>query len=118
MKKVLSTTIIQYMIRVLIFELGLVIIVGAILLLREQSLNSLGDWMFWAGLIIMVLGASSLLGGWGITRSGMYQLGLSVSDQDISTRTKTNLQEEQSNFSFLQLCAGVGILAIVISSLI
>ena len=118
MKKILSTTFIQYIIRVLIFEMGLVIIIGAILLLREQSLHSFGDWMFWAGLIIIVLGAASLFGGWGITRSGIYQLGLSVSDQDISTRTKTSLQEEQSNFSFLQLCAGVGILAVVISTLI
>ena len=118
MRKILSTTILQYITRVLIFELALAIIVAAVLLLREQNLNSFGDWMFWAGLIIIVLGAASLLGGWGITRSGLYQLGLSVSDQDISTRTKTNLQEEQSNFSFLQLCAGVGILAIVISGLL
>jgi hypothetical protein len=118
MRKILSTTILQYITRVLIFELALAIIVAVVLLLREQNLKSFGDWMFWAGLIIIVLGAASLLGGWGITRSGLYQLGLSVSDQDISTRTKTNLQEEQSNFSFLQLCAGVGILAIVISGLL
>jgi uncharacterized membrane protein len=118
MRKILSATILQYIMRVLVFELGLAIIVGAILLLREHTLNSFGNWMFWAGLIIIVLGASSLLGGWGITRSGLYQLGLSVSEEDISTRTKRNLQEEQSNFSFLQLCAGVGILAIIISGLV
>ena len=118
MKNFSSPSILHHITWILIVELGLAIIVGVILLLREHSLNAFGDWMFWAGLIIIVLGAASLFGGWGITRSGLYQLGLSVSDQDISTRTKTNLQEEQSNFSFLQLCAGVGILAIVISGLL
>ena len=118
MRKILSATIFQYMMRVVIFELGLAIIVGMILLLREHTLNSFGDWMFWGGLIVIVLGASSLLGGWGITRSGMYQIGLTVGEKDISTRTRTNLKEEQSNFSFLLLCAGVGFLAIVISALI
>lgn len=118
MRKIMSTTILQYITRVLIFELGLAIVVAAVLLLREQNLNSFGNWMFWAGLIIIVLGAASLFGDWGITRGGLYQLGSSVSDQDLFTRTKTNLQEEQSNFSFLLLCAGVGILAVVISTLV
>lgn len=118
MKKFLSLSIVQYIIRVLIWELGLAIIVGAILLLRERSLNAFGDWMFWAGLIILAIGASSLIGGWGVTRGGLYQLGLTVSDQDVPSRIKAELKEEQSSFSFLQLCAGVGILAIVISSLL
>ena len=118
MKEKLSATILQYMIRVLIFELGLVIIVGTILFLREHTLNSLGNWMFWAGLIVLAIGASSLIGSWGITRSGTYQMGLTVSDQDVSARTKADLKEEQSSFSFLQLSAGVGTLAIIISGLI
>jgi hypothetical protein len=103
--------------RVLLFELGLVIIVGTILFLREHSLNAFGDWMFWAGLIILAIGVFSLTGSWGITRSGTYQLGLTVSEQDVSTRTQADLKEEQASFSFMQLSAGVGILAIIISGL-
>jgi steroid 5-alpha reductase family enzyme len=118
MKKLLSPSTLQYITRILIFELGLAIIVAAILFLRDRSLNAFGDWMFWSGLIILAVGASSLIGNWGITRSGLYQLGLTVSDQDVPSRIKAELKEEQSSFSFLQLCAGIGILAIVISSLL
>ncbi len=118
MKKILPAPILQYMIRILVLEAALAVLLGVILFLKEHTLTSFGSWMFWAGLIIMALGASSLLGGWGITRSGMYQLGSTAGEQDISTRTKSDLKEEQSSFSFLLLCTGVGILAIVISRLI
>lgn len=73
--------------------------------------------MFWAGLLILAIGVFSLTGNWGITRSGTYQLGLTVSEQDVSTRTQADLKEEQASFSFMQLSAGVGILAIIISGL-
>jgi hypothetical protein len=117
MKKFLSPSILPYISRVLLLELGLVILVAILLLLWEHSLNAFGDWMFWAGLLILTIGAFSLLGGWGITRGGIYQIGLTVGTQDVSSRTRADLNEEQSNFSFLLLSAGVGILAIVISAL-
>jgi hypothetical protein len=74
--------------------------------------------MFWAGLIILAIGAFSMIGGWGITRGGIYQIGQTVGEQSVSSRTKADLKEEQSSFSFLLLSAGVGILAIVISGLV
>ncbi|HLO14678.1 MAG TPA: hypothetical protein VK206_07615 [Anaerolineales bacterium] len=118
MKKNLAAAILQYTIRILLFELGLAIILGAILFLRENSLDSFGQWMFWAGLVIMAIGASSLLGNWGVTRSGTYQIGMTVGEQDISSRTRADLREEQASFSFLQLSLGVGFLAILISGLL
>ncbi|RPI91435.1 MAG: hypothetical protein EHM40_15735 [Chloroflexi bacterium] len=118
MKKIFSAAIVQYMIRILLFELGLVVVVGVALFLKERSLELFGDWMIWAGLIVLMIGAASLLGGWGITRGDTYQVGMTVGEQDISTRTKTDLKEEESNFSFLQLCAGIGILAIIVSRLV
>jgi hypothetical protein len=117
MKDFLSPSILQYITRILIVELGLAIIVGVILLLREHSLNAFGDWMFWAGLIILALGALSMIGGWGITRGGVYQIGQTVGEQSVSNRTKADLKEEQASFSFLLVSTGVGILAIVISVL-
>lgn len=118
MKKIFSAAIVQYMIRVLLFELGLVVVVGAALFLKERSLELFGDWMTWAGLIVLMIGALNLVGGWGITRSDSYQAGLTVGEQDIVTRTKNDLMEEESSFSFLQLCAGIGILAIIVSRLV
>lgn len=118
MKKILSTSVLRYLISILVLELGLGIVVGVILFLREHTLSLFGDWMFWAGLIALVIGLASVFGNWGITRGGLYQLGQTVSDQDISTRTRADLNEEQSSFSLLQLSVGVGILSIVVSALV
>ena len=112
------TSLLQYLIRILIGELGVVIVVGVILILKEHTFGLFGDWMFWAGLVILVVGVSSVFGSWGITRSGSYQIGLTVGEDDISTRTKALLREEQSSFSFMQLSVGVGILALLISGLV
>ena len=113
----LFTTIFRYTLRVLLIELGLALVVGVALFLIEHTLKPFGDWMFWAGLIILAVGLSSLLGGMGITRGGLYQIGQTVGDQDVSTRTRTDLREERASFSFLYLSAGVGILAMIIGGL-
>jgi hypothetical protein len=118
MKKILSTSLLRYLIRILTLELGLVIVVGIILLLRDHTLSLFGNWMFWAGLITLMIGGASVFGNWGITRSGSYQISQTVSDQDISTRTTADLNDEQSSFSFLQLSVSVGILSIIISALV
>lgn len=118
MKKILTVSIFRYLIYTLALELGLVIVVGVILFLREHTLSLFGDWMFWAGLIVLVIGLGSVFGNWGITRSGLYQISQTVSERDISTRTRADLNEEQSSFSFLQFSMGVGILSIIISALV
>ena len=116
--KSISSNILHYITQILLFEIGLAVTVGLILFWREHSLAAYGNWMFWAGLIVLGIGTMSLMGGLGITRGGLYQLGQSVSEQDSHSKLQSQLEEERASFSFLQLCAGVGILALVISALV
>jgi hypothetical protein len=116
--KNLAATILQYAIRVLAVELGLALIVGVTLVILQHTLNSFGDWMFWAGLIVLVTGLFSVIGHGSITRGGTYTVGQTVGEEDILTRTNAELKEEKKNFSFLLLATGVGILAIILSQLV
>lgn len=113
-----GATVFQYAIRVLAVELVIVLVVGGILLLREHTLNSFGDWMAWAGLLSLVVGFLSVIGHGDMARSGTYQMGQTVGERDIPSRTKDDLEEERKGFSFLLLATGVGILAIILSRLL
>lgn len=115
--KGLGITIFQYTIRVLAFELGLAILVGGILLIRERSLDSFGNWMIWAGLITLIAGLLSVIGAGSVARSGTYQMGQTVGERDIPDRTNADLAEEQKSYPLVLLSLGVGILAIIIGLL-
>ncbi len=115
--KGLAAKIFHYLIRILGLELALALIVGIVVFLRERSLNSFGDWMVWAGVICLVFGLLGVIGYGGMARSGSYQIGQTVGEQDIPTRTNADLAEERRSFSVLELSAGVGILAIAIGVL-
>ena len=115
--KSFASTVLQYTIRVLIIEFVVVLLVGGILLFREHSLSAFGDWMMWAGIIIVVVGLLSVVGYGGATRSGSYPVARTVGERDIPDQTRADLDEEAKTFSFLILALGVGVLAIVISEL-
>ncbi len=111
------STILQYLIRILLFEISLAIIVVALLYIVERKLDAFGDWMFSAGLIFLALSLIGFLGNLGITRSGLYQLGQSVSGESASDRLRTELREEQNSFSLVPVALGVAILAMVIGGI-
>ncbi len=114
MKNIVATAF-QYLIRIIAIDLILVVIVCAALALLEHSLLSFGTWLFRSGIATVIVGLLAVVGSTGITRSGSYALGRTVGEQDIPARTKADLKDETSSFSFLFLALGAGVLAVLVS---
>lgn len=115
--KNIAATAFQYGIRILAIDVLLVVIVCVALALIEHSLDSFGNWLFWAGMITLVIGLMAVVGGAGVSRSGSYLLGQTTGGPDIVSRTNADLKEEAMGFSFLILATGAGVVAIAISRL-
>ena len=116
--KPILQTIWGYFLRIILIEFVLSLLVIVLLLLIEGSLRSFADWIFWAGIICLVLVLLGFLGNLGITRSGLYQLGQSVSGERASDRIRSELKEEAISFSLLPTGLGVAILAMIINAIL
>ena len=77
-----------------------------------------GGRLFWAGIAAIVIGFSSIVANWGITRSFGYQYGQSVSEQNIHERLKQERKDTAEGYRFLILMTAVGVVAIVMGALI
>jgi hypothetical protein len=73
-------------------------------------------WLIGAGSV--ALGALSVIGNWGVTRSFSYQYGQSAGQQDIPGRTRQAMADLGSSYWFSLVTAAVGILSIAFATLI
>jgi hypothetical protein len=111
--------ILRFLRTVVLIDLGIFATVGLVCWLGGwRTAYQYAGGLFWAGAAAIVIGLSSLMGGWGITRSFRYQYGQSVSEQGIYERTRQAIKDEARSYRFLILMAAVGVVSIAVGALI
>ncbi|MGA9350694.1 MAG: hypothetical protein WBW48_18075 [Anaerolineae bacterium] len=114
-----STGILRFLRSVVLIDLGIFAAVGLVCWLGGwRTAYQYGGGLLGTGVAAIVIGLSSLMGGWGITRSFRYQYGQSVSEQGIHERTRQAIKDEARSYRFLILMAAVGVVSIAVGALI
>ncbi|MBM4467009.1 MAG: hypothetical protein FJ014_15900 [Chloroflexi bacterium] len=118
-KQGVLTGILRFLGTVVLIDLGIFAAVGLVCWLGGwRTAYQYGGVLFWAGVAAIVIGLSSLMGGWGMTRNFTYLYGQSVSEQNIHERTRQAIKDEARSYWFLILMAAVGVVSIAVSTLI
>ena len=111
--------ILRFLRTVVLIDLGIFAAVGLVCLLGGwRTAYQYGNGLSLAGAAAMVIGLSSVVGGWGITRSFGYQYAQSVSEQDIHGRTQQAIEDVAQSYRFQILMTVVGVVSIAVSALI
>jgi hypothetical protein len=118
-KQGIPTGILRFLRTVVLIDLGIFAVVGVVCWLGGWRTAYLyGGGLFLAGAAAIVIGLSSLVGGWGITRGFDYQYARSVSEQGIGGRTQQAMRDIGRSFRFQILMTSVGVVSIAAGALI
>ncbi len=66
-----------------------------------RTLREYGDGLILAASVVLLIGLSGVFGGWGLTRSFLYQQSESAGAEAIGGRVRQELAGEKQNFRFL-----------------
>jgi len=111
--------ILRFLRTVVLIDLGIFAAVGLVCWFGGWRTGyQYGGGLFWAGAAATVIGLSSILGGWGVTRNFEYQYGQSVSEQGIHERTRQTMKDALQSYGFLIRMTAVGLVSIAMGSLI
>jgi hypothetical protein len=118
-KQGILTGILRFLRTVVLIDLVIFAVVGVVCWLGGWRMAyQYGNGLSLAGAAAIVIGLSSLVGGWGITRGFDYQYAQSVSEQDIHGRTQQALRDIAQSYRFLILMTAVGVVSIAVGTLI
>ena len=113
------TGILRFLRTVVLIDLGIFAVVGVACWLGGwRTVYQYGDGLSLAGAAAILIGLSSLVGGWGITRSFDYQYAQSVSQQGIAGRTQQVMKDIAQSYRFLILMSSAGVVSIAAGALI
>lgn len=108
-----------YLMRFLIWLAVILLATGIVdYLLGWRTLFFYAESLFIVGGLCMAIGALSTMGHWSQTRSFPYQYASSVSDADIATRTKQDMKDAETSYSFSVLAILAGLSLVGLSILI
>lgn len=111
--------LLRFLRSVVLADVAVAIAVGLVCWLGGwRTAQAFGMGLTYAGVGAMALGLFSVFGTWGMTRSGSYQLGQSVSADGIGDRTKRSVAELNQSYGMLGRMLVIGIVLIVAGSLI
>jgi hypothetical protein len=118
-KQGVLTGILRFLRTVVLIDLGILAAVGLVCLLGGwHTAYQYGGGLSLAGAVAIVIGLSSVVGGWGITRGGDYQYAQSVSEQDIQGRAQQAIEDIAQSYRFQILMTAVGVVSIAVGALI
>jgi len=97
---------------VVLIDLGIFAFVGLVCWFGGwRTAHHYGNGLMLAGVAAVLIGISSLLGGWGLTRSVDYQYARSVGEDSIGERTKRDLKDVARSYGFLIRMTVVGVVS-------
>ncbi len=118
-KQGVLTGILRFLRTVVLINLGIFAGVGLICWFGGwRTAHQYGNGLMLAGVAAMVAGVFSLAGGWGLTRSFVYQHAASAGVDDTRERTRRELKDTGQRYGFLALMGVVGIMSIAFGILI
>jgi hypothetical protein len=113
------TGILRFLRTVVLIDLGIFAVVGVVCWLGGwRTAYQYGNGLSLAGAAAIVIGLTSVVGGWGITRGSDYQYAQSVSEQDIRGRAQQAIEDVAQSFRFQIRMTAVGVVSIAAGALI
>ena len=83
-----------------------------------RTIYQYGGGLFWAGMLAMIVGASSVRGTWGTSRRFETQYGLTVSEQGIHQRLRQQMADVTESNRFCVLMFAAALVSMVIGAVI
>ena len=99
--------------------LGLIVVVVVICWFAGwRTALQISSGLTWAGAAAIAVGVLSTLGGWGLTRDSQFMYVQSVSQQDMTARTRQGLGDSLRSYNLAIVSTAAGILCVVAGTLI
>jgi len=97
---------------VVLIDLGIFALVGLVCRLGGwRTAHHYGNGLMLAGVVAVVVGISSVFGGWGLTRGFDYQYARSAGEDTIGERTKRGLKDMARSYGFSVRMTVVGVVS-------
>lgn len=104
---------------VLLIDLAILIAVIAVCwVLGWRTTSQYGNALFIAGIAVIALGITSIVGGYETTRSAIYKYGQTVGMDTLDKSTRQDMKEMAVSYDFLYRMTAVGLGLVVLGALI
>jgi hypothetical protein len=109
----------RFLRNVVLIDVAIFLIVGLVCWTGGwYTIYQYGGGLFWAGMLAIIIGASSVRGVWGTSRRFETQYGLTVSEQSIHQRMRQQMADVAESNRFCVLMFAAALVSMVIGAVI